>query len=109
MSSDESLYPPRPILQGFRKVRCSHQIGTRDISNRSSQFQNAMIRPPRKLQLAHRCLHKSLCSTIELAELAYLGGPHIGIGKAAWNRPKTRLLTLPRRNHPCPDGMRRLT
>jgi hypothetical protein len=60
-------------------MRRLNSFTTRQISNCTSQFQNAMIGTRRQVELAHCRPHQTLTFILQLAKLPDLGNPHVRV------------------------------
>jgi hypothetical protein len=76
------------------------------IRDRPCQLQDAMIRPRRKVELAHRRTDETVACFIEFAEFTHLGHAHIGVADDVCPGEALQL-TLAGGLHPCANGLLR--
>src|SRR5438876_3482955 len=71
---------PGPILHRLRQVRRLYPLAPRQVGYRPCQLQYPVVCSRREVQLAHGRFDERLPRRVQLAEVAYLCGAHLGVG-----------------------------
>jgi len=101
--------PPGAILDRLCQVSRLDPFAARQVSDGAGQLEDAVIGPGAHAQLLHGRFEQGLARSVHRAELAHLGGSHVGVAlqrgvAVGFHSCKACPLSLPGCFHPVADG-----
>jgi len=100
------LLRPRPVLQRLRQMRRLDLCLTGQVGNRTRNLEDAVKGAGAQAHLGHRAFHQPLARVVQLAQLAHLARPHVGVAVET-TLLEAFYLARSRGLHPLANGGRR--